>query len=402
MKTNQPTICFNCSKPLPSIGYFCGGCLTQFRCKSCGSTLEKDDAGCVNCGTPKEARTETKTASLQNLNTFRLHETATDRTIEATFSDDVAKDLAGTLRDAAAVGRMKAIASNSPSAKDFTTASEETIEFIDAEMANRNSSVSEIEPIHKTTTDTTKNVGPQVAYPHIDDLKVSLECSEVHWILIYAFYTSEYGKNNFNKELVLKKYKDSRDAGSRMANFSNKWKSLFPELIKTIKTDEFRITDKGRSLVQDLIAGKISSQPSTVHSGKKSKSKKIEGKGEKKQNSKKTSSGSSGSKRLTDIDFYADGKESLKDFYQKFEVKNDYENNLLFVYYFQEIRNIAPVTLNHLHTCYEELNLRIPENMHISVQNTKGRKGWIETIGKGNLAVTIKGRNKIKRWNEKD
>jgi hypothetical protein len=68
---------------------------------------------------PKEVRAETKTGSHQNINTFRLHETATDRTIEATFSDDVAKDLAGTLRDAAAAGRVKAITTNIPPANDF-------------------------------------------------------------------------------------------------------------------------------------------------------------------------------------------------------------------------------------------------------------------------------------------
>ena len=77
------------------------------QCKSCNSLLEKDDAGCVNCGTPKEAQAEAKTGSNQNINTFRLHETATDRTIEATFSDHVAK-VAGTSRNFAA-GRMKAL-----------------------------------------------------------------------------------------------------------------------------------------------------------------------------------------------------------------------------------------------------------------------------------------------------
>lgn len=129
METNQQTACYNCSKTLPQVGYFCGGCLTQFKCKSCGSLLGKDDAGCINCGAPKEVRAETKTTSQQNINTFRLYETATDRTIEATFSNDVAKDLAGTLRDAAAAGRMKAIASSFPPPNDFNGRSEETAKF---------------------------------------------------------------------------------------------------------------------------------------------------------------------------------------------------------------------------------------------------------------------------------
>lgn len=111
-------------------------CLTQFKCKSCGSLLEKDYVGCVNCGTPKEVRAETKTDSQQNINTFRLRDTATDRTIEATFSDDVAKDLAGTLRDAATAGRMRTFASSFPPNSSNGT-DEETAEYAEAEVLNK-------------------------------------------------------------------------------------------------------------------------------------------------------------------------------------------------------------------------------------------------------------------------
>src|SRR5690606_22688233 len=148
METNLQTKCYNCSKPLPLAGYFCGGCLTQVKCKSCGSPLEKDDAGCVNCGTPKEMRTETKADLHQNINTFRLHETTTDRTIEATFSDDVAKDIAGTLRDAAATGRMKTIASNIPSPSNFTAANEELAESTESEGQNNENSHPKTETIN--------------------------------------------------------------------------------------------------------------------------------------------------------------------------------------------------------------------------------------------------------------
>jgi hypothetical protein len=92
MEANQIEVCATCSKSLPINGFFCGGCLTQFKCKSCSSFLEKDYAGCTNCGAPREQKVYTNNASSgQIANTFRLHETSTDRTIEATFSDTVGK-----------------------------------------------------------------------------------------------------------------------------------------------------------------------------------------------------------------------------------------------------------------------------------------------------------------------
>ncbi|MEN5194575.1 hypothetical protein [Sphingobacterium faecium] len=93
---------------------------------------------------------EPKKADLyQNINTFRLHETTTDRTIEATFSDEVAKDLAGTLRDAAAAGRMRAIASSFPPLNDFNGADEETTEFAEAEVLNNENGVPKTEAVSK-------------------------------------------------------------------------------------------------------------------------------------------------------------------------------------------------------------------------------------------------------------
>lgn len=209
METNQQTNCYNCSKPLTLTGYFCGGCLTQVRCKSCGSLLEKDDAGCVNCGTPKEVRTETKTGSHQNINTFRLHETAVDRTIVATFSDDVAKDLSGTLRDTAAAGRMRAIASSIPPLNDFNGADKETTEFGDAEVVNNGNTLPKTEVIHKSVpTDTAK----QKEYPTLKAVAMkNLPGTETEWIMVYAFYASNYGKDTFTRQNLIQNMNNQID-----------------------------------------------------------------------------------------------------------------------------------------------------------------------------------------------
>ncbi|GEP98112.1 hypothetical protein CCY01nite_43720 [Chitinophaga cymbidii] len=345
--------------------------------------MEKDDAGCVNCGVPKEV----KTNATSNTNTFRMHESAGERIIDATFSDNAAKELAGIIKENYAVRLGSQQIGNLTQLPTTNEINPLVDTFQNAEVITPESSV-------PSPTDSSELL-------HIDDVERSLDCSEKHWILIYAFYISEYGKNTFNKGSVQKRYKESRDADSRMSNFSNRWKSLFPDLIKTIRTDELRLTDKGINTAKDLIAGKWVSQASTATGGKKSKGKKEEDEGGKRQVVRKSSNSSTGSKRLTNIDFYPSGQESLEVFFKKFAVKNDNERNLLFVYYFQEILKNANITLDHLYTCYDHLNLRIPENMDKSIGNTKSRTGWVETKDRLNLALTTAGRNKMKFWDKK-
>ncbi len=220
MDVTLQTTCFNCSKPLPSVGYFCGGCLTQVKCKSCGSSLEKDDAGCINCGMPKEVRVETKTGAHQNINTFRLHETATDRTIEATFSDDVAKDLAGTLRDAASAGRMKAIASSFPPPNDFNGASEEMTEFVAAEVVSNATAIPKVDltPKKESTTATDTENYPVMKYIVMNNLP----SSEVEWIIVYGFYSSNFGEKKFTRKDIITKYDESgRKTDQRIKNLTS-------------------------------------------------------------------------------------------------------------------------------------------------------------------------------------
>ncbi len=401
METNLQTNCYNCSKPLSQSGYFCGGCLTQVRCKSCGSLLEKDDAGCVNCGTPKEVQIETKTGSHQNINTFRLHETATDRTIEATFSDDVAKDLAETLRDAAAAGRMKAIASSFPPPNDFNGTSEETAEFTEAEVLNNENGIPKTEAIHKPVqTDTAK----QEEYPTLKAVAMkNLPGTETEWIVVYAFYASNYGKDTFTRQNLIEKYEESNRLDNNKKNALSMYikRAVQGNFINPL-ADDYSILDNGIEKAKEIISRTSSSSVKlNKPKAKKAESEQVsESKGSSTVK-RKTSVAAFSPKRLTEIDFYPSGKKSLVDFIKEFKIKNDNERNLLFTHYLSEVLKIKSVTLDHLYTCYDEVNHKIPENMAKSLGNTKTRTGWLKTSN-SNIEITTKGINKIKFWNKKD
>lgn len=402
METNQQTNCYNCSRPLPQTGYFCGGCLTQIKCKSCGSSLEKDDAGCVICGTPKEVRAETKADSHQNINTFRLHETPTDRIIEATFSDDVAKDLTGTLRDAAAAGRMRAIASSFPPNGSNGTG-EETTEFADAEIVNNENGVPQTETISKPVPiDTVK---PE-EYPAMKYIVMNnLPSSEVEWIIVYAFYSSNFGETTFTRKDIISKYEESgRKTKQRVKNLTGSiTNAVKGKYINPINDEDFSIITQGIEKAKEIIARTSGSSSKPKSSSKTKKVNEDNTVATETVNGKKASKSSTSKtlKRLNNINFEPAGKESLKDFITKYAPKNDKERNLLFVHYLQSVLEIGEITFDHIYSCYDILDLRISENLPQTIRNTASRTGWIETKN-AILSVTIKGNNQIKAWNKKD
>lgn len=101
---------------------------------------------------------------------------------------------------------------------------------------------------------------------------------------------------------------------------------------------------------------------------------------------------SKGPQYMADFDFRPANKDSLKDFYSKYEAKSNLERNLVFTYYLQEILNVQGISINHIFSCYRHLGLKIPSFPQTLI-DTKKRKGWIETADTDNLKVTREGIN---------
>jgi hypothetical protein len=85
---------------------------------------------------------------------------------------------------------------------------------------------------------------------------------------------------------------------------------------------------------------------------------------------------------------------SLKDFYAKYIAKNNFENNLVIIYYLEKIKNLPGITLNHVYTCYKHLQIKVPQLVQ-SLRDTKNRKGWIDSSNSNDLKVTTIGENYI-------
>ncbi|HVD97007.1 MAG TPA: hypothetical protein VNB90_02310 [Cytophagaceae bacterium] len=99
--------------------------------------------------------------------------------------------------------------------------------------------------------------------------------------------------------------------------------------------------------------------------------------------------------KVEEINFYPDGKEKLKDFYNKYSPKNFFEKNLLFVYYLKEIINVETITPDHIYSCYKHTGQKVPGNLYQSLVDTGIRKGWIDTKNTSNIGLLIHGENYV-------
>src|ERR1044072_1665443 len=135
----------------------------------------------------------------------------------------------------------------------------------------------------------------------------------------------------------------------------------------------FRIMGPGEDYVTTIgtrAANKGSGDSTESHASKK-RAPKSSGGGK--------ASGSGRSKESYSIDRNLDlrGKgdvPSFKDFYESKKPRNLAEFNAVAIYYLQKIAGIEPVTLNHVYTCYREVDKRAPLAFKQSFIDARGNK----------------------------
>lgn len=97
---------------------------------------------------------------------------------------------------------------------------------------------------------------------------------------------------------------------------------------------------------------------------------------------------------ISSMNLVSNGSESLKDFYGKYDAKNNFDHNILILYYLKRVIKESNIGPNHIYTCYKHLGIKVP-NIAQSLRDTKSRKGWIDTSETEDLKVTVAGENYI-------
>lgn len=99
---------------------------------------------------------------------------------------------------------------------------------------------------------------------------------------------------------------------------------------------------------------------------------------------------------VKELDLAAKGdKPSLKDFFARYKTSSNFERNLIFVYYLQNIVKVTPITSNHIFTCYRDVGTRVPGAFNQSLRDTASQKGWIDTSSLDDIKLTTQGINYI-------
>ena len=121
------------------------------------------------------------------------------------------------------------------------------------------------------------------------------------------------------------------------------------------------------------------SKPVQINSKKKSKS------------SVKTKTGSS---IVKELNLKPEDKLSFRDFAQNKQPKTNQEKCTVAVYYLCHELGITGVTINHVHTCFKDMNWRLIDfanNLYL----TASIKGWVDTSNMENITITTIGENLI-------
>lgn len=94
---------------------------------------------------------------------------------------------------------------------------------------------------------------------------------EPEWVLIYAFYASDFSKETFTRDDILKGYTESnRYDAQRIKNLSGNFKAcVLKEWIKGVNSTTYRVTAKGKEYAELVLAGKSEGKPKAPSQAKK-------------------------------------------------------------------------------------------------------------------------------------
>lgn len=86
---------------------------------------------------------------------------------------------------------------------------------------------------------------------------------EPEWVLVYAFYASEFSKETFTRDDILKGYNESnRYDKQRIKNLSGNFKAcLLKGWIKGVNNTTYRVTPEGKGYAELVLAGKSEGKP---------------------------------------------------------------------------------------------------------------------------------------------
>jgi RNA polymerase subunit RPABC4/transcription elongation factor Spt4 len=373
------TICFSCDFILDKVYKFCPSCGTNIKCKNCDTLLVKGAKFCFNCGT--SIHDENQIAVNENINTIKFKETKDEREYEVRFTNETASQVTSV---------VAGMIPNTSNIFKLNSTDNSLVEYRVVDEVKNNSN----ESLNFTPSDFSENIvidNPEEssysdsAFPHINDLAVKYtHFSERDWILVYAFYLSDFGEKQFTRKDVYQKYIDTRFTLARRKNFSGTWNKLFKENFSTVKDISLILTPMGLENAKKILSGQYTKKV-------------IKG------NNTKDSSPNKPSKpaiqqniKLEEFDIYA--KEGLEKLINDTNTKSTKGYILCIGYYITHILEKEYFSDGNIDFAFKNLKLpKRPNGLRQVITNIKVRDFWFEIVDSKYWKVSRKGELEIEK-----
>lgn len=88
--------------------------------------------------------------------------------------------------------------------------------------------------------------------------------------------------------------------------------------------------------------------------------------------------------------------QSLREFYDAKKPGNAMERNVVFVYYLKMIAGVEVITLDHVYSCYKNVEAKVP-SLRQSLRDTAFHKGYIDTSSLDSIKLGIPGENFVEQ-----
>lgn len=235
-------------------------------------------------------------------------------------------------------------------------------------------------------------------YPTLKDVKMrDLPKSEPEWLLIYAFYATDFGKNEFTRATLTKMYDDTdRRTDTRIGNIYTNLKGLINGMyVKSTNDTNYILLDAGKTRVQEILDGKSVAK----HSGKKTSKPKSKSKNEKIeteviQESVKQKSKATPSPQVAFVDLKYNVKEmtSLRDYFKEKSTKSQNEEVMLAINWFMENKSKNGATLEEIGYVLKIATSKMPNVLSQVLINLKGPKvNFVEKSADAKYSLTSLG-----------
>jgi hypothetical protein len=101
--------------------------------------------------------------------------------------------------------------------------------------------------------------------------------------------------------------------------------------------------------------------------------------------------------RLKDLNLRPKGSQAFADFVADKQPSSDHEKKLVAVYYLTNVLEMEGVTVDHVYSCYKEMNWKIAPDLDASLRMTASKKAWLDTGDMSSIRVAIPGENHVEQ-----